>query len=256
MIAILVAVKQELRPILRRARARHIVRQAHLDFYEGTFGDQPVALLALGVGKECARIAAEITIRCYRPDLVISTGFGGGCLREVRDTDIVIGTEVLELDEDLGHDVRWSRVASLPSLHGLDQLHVPYRVHYGRILTAEEMVLRAATKNRIGQATGALALDMETSAVARVCAQRNTDFLAIRCITDRVDEDLPEQFNDFFVIGQLQPGRIAAALARDPRLFADLARLGYRAARAGTTLAQFLEHAVRHVHLPARDARR
>lgn len=256
MIAILVAVKQELRPILRRARASHVVRQAHLDFYEGTLGDQPVTLLALGVGKECARIAAEITIRCYRPDLVISTGFGGGCLREVRDTDIVIGTEILELTEDLGHDVRWHRVMSLSSLHGLDQFQSPYRVHYGRILTAEEMVLRAATKNRIGQATGAFALDMETSAVARVCAQRQTDFLAIRCITDRVDEDLPDQFNDFFVIGQLQPGRIAAALVRDPRLFVDLARLGYRAERAGRALAQFLEAAVQAVHLPTRDARR
>ena len=71
MIAILVAVKQELKPILRRAQAEHIVRQAHLDFHEGTLGGQPVALLALGVGKECARIAAEMTIKCYRPDLVI-----------------------------------------------------------------------------------------------------------------------------------------------------------------------------------------
>jgi len=42
---------QELRPILRRADARHIVRQEHLDFHEGTLGGQPVALLALALAK-------------------------------------------------------------------------------------------------------------------------------------------------------------------------------------------------------------
>ena len=47
MIAILVAVRQELRPILRRAQSRQVVRQAHLDFHEGTLAGQPVALLAL-----------------------------------------------------------------------------------------------------------------------------------------------------------------------------------------------------------------
>jgi nucleoside phosphorylase len=62
MIAILVAVKQELRPVLRRAETGRVVRQAHLDFYEGTLAGQPVALLALGIGKECARIAAEMTL--------------------------------------------------------------------------------------------------------------------------------------------------------------------------------------------------
>src|SRR6266478_793770 len=107
MIAILVAVKQELHPILRRADASHVVRQEHLDFHEGTLAEQPVALLALGVGKECARIAAEMTIKCYRPDLVISAGFGGGLRAEVCAGDIVIGTDVLDLCADDGKDVRW-----------------------------------------------------------------------------------------------------------------------------------------------------
>src|SRR5438093_10378616 len=107
MIAILVAVKQELHPILRRADAPHVVRQEHLDFYEGTLAGQPVALLALGVGKECARIAAEMTIKCYRPDLVISAGFGGALQADVRDGDIVIGTEGLDLCADDGKEVRW-----------------------------------------------------------------------------------------------------------------------------------------------------
>jgi len=250
MIAILVAVKQELHPILRLAQAEHIVRQAHLDFHEGTLGGQPVALLALGVGKECARIAAEMTIKCYRPDLVITAGFGGGLSAEVADGDLIIGTEILELKADRGSEVSWQSAHKLQCLHSLDQFQGNFRVHYGKLITTEEMVLKAANKQRIGQATGALAVDMETSAVAAVCVAHKIDFLAVRCITDNDHEDLPNEFNDFFVLGQLKRRRVLSACARDPRLIFDLARLGYRASSAGQTLARFLAAAVQQVHLP------
>jgi adenosylhomocysteine nucleosidase len=256
MIAILVAVRQELKPILRRADANHVVRQEHLDFHEGRLGGKPVALLALGIGKECARIAAEMTIRCYRPDLVISSGFGGGLQSDIRAGDIVIGTEILELGRDQGDQITWT-TAHKPvrpdRIRWEDNSGI--RVHYGKILTTDEMVLRASNKARIGRATGALAVDMETSAVAAVCAARKTDFLAVRGITDLVHEDLPDEFNDFFVLGQLRPDRVFSSCVRDPRVLADLARLGYRARHSGAKLARFLEAAIAQLHLPAFAAR-
>ena len=201
MIAILVAVRQELRPILRRARASHVVRQTHLDFYEGTLGGQAVALLALGIGKECARIAAEITIRCYRPDLIISAGFGGGLVSQVEDGDIVIGTEVLELAAEDDRDFRWRTTHKSTALPVLETPEFHHRVHFGKLITVDEMILDSPTKQRLGRATGALAVDMETSAVATVAVAKKTNFLAIRCITDNDHENLPEEFNDFFVLG-------------------------------------------------------
>ena len=255
MIAILVAVRQELRPILRRADADHVVRQAHLDFHEGTLAGQPVALLALGVGKECARIAAEMTIRCYRPDLVISAGFGGGLQPSVRDGDIVIGTEVLDLREDDGYQVRWRSEHPLPPHEELRGIDNGSQIHFGKILTADEMVLRSDTKIRFGRATSALAVDMETSAVAAVTAAHDTHMLAVRCITDNDHEDLPDEFNDFFVLGQLQSSRVLASCARSPRTLLDLARLGCRARQAGQNLARFLEAAVCALHLPALASR-
>ncbi len=252
MIAILVAVKQELRPILRRADARHIVRQQHLDFYEGTLAGQPVALLALGIGKECARIAAEMTIRCYRPDLIISAGFGGGLSEQVEDGDIILGTEILDLEADLGGEIRYRCTHRLPNLHGLENAgNGKFRVHRGKLITVDEMVLRATNKTRIGQMTGALAVDMETSAVAAVCAAHDTDFLAVRAISDNSHENLPDEFNDFFVLGQLQRRRILSSCLRSPRLLYDLGRLGYRAHAAGQNLAAFLEANLPRLHLPA-----
>ena len=255
MIAILVAVKQELHPILQRADANHVVRQQHFDFHEGTFAGRPVALLALGVGKECARIAAEVTIRCYRPDLIISAGFAGGLHPSLQDGDIVVGSEILDLGEDHGNEVHCRCMYPLPARPELNQDGTGLQIHTGKILTTDEMVLKAANKQRLGRATGALATDMETSAVAAVAAAHQTDLLAVRCITDNDHESLPEEFNDFFIVGQLKRRRILRACARRPHLLLDLARLGRRAHVAGRNLARFLEASLPLLQLPASSAR-
>jgi adenosylhomocysteine nucleosidase len=197
-----------------------------------------------------------MTIRCYRPDLIISAGFGGGLQPDVEDGNIVVGTEILELRRDQGDQIMWDTTHKpvQPSrIHGDDSGEL--RVHYGKIMTTDEMILRAENKARIGRATGALAVDMETSAVAAVCGARKTDFLAVRCITDNVHEDLPHEFNDFFVLGQLRPDRVFSSCARDPRVLGDLARLGYRAKHSGQKLARFLEVAVAQLHFPTLAAR-
>jgi adenosylhomocysteine nucleosidase len=240
MIAILVAVKQELQPILRLADAPTVVRLEHLDFHEGTLAGAPVALLALGVGKECARIAAEVTIKCYRPDLMISAGFGGALQEPLKAGDLVVGTELLDILGDDGKVIEWHTPPACSRHDVLNLDAAGHQAHFGRVATANEMILTAVHKQRIGQATGALAIDMETSAVATVAAAHGTPLLAVRCITDTVRENLPAEFNDFFVIGQLKASRVAAALVRRPGLVWDLARLGYRAQVAGESLARFL----------------
>ncbi|MBM3860247.1 MAG: hypothetical protein FJ395_11425 [Verrucomicrobia bacterium] len=254
MIVILVAVNQELNPILRRASANHTVRQMHLDFHEGTLAGQPVALLALGAGKDCARIAAEITIKSYRPHLVVSAGFGGALQPSVSAGDIVIGTEALDLSHDSGAQVKFRSALALPAHDELAMDNTNCKVHRGTILTADDIIIRASTKQHLGRATGALAVDMETSAVAAVCAAHKTEMLAVRCITDTDREDLPEEMDDFFMVGQLQWGRLFSACNRNPRLLFDLARLGHRATIAGENLARFLETAVQQLHLPAAPA--
>jgi nucleoside phosphorylase len=238
MIAILVAVEQELRPILDRAAAHDLVRQGQLDFHEGLFAGQPVAILALGVGKACARLAAEMTIKCYRPDLIISAGFGGALRTDLAPGDVVVGTEVLELTQDQGQQVRWEPVTASylvpPEVAGV-------AVQRGVFLTTDEIILRGQRKQHLGRATGACVGEMETSAVARVCAEHGTPLLAVRGVTDHAREDLPAQMNEFFVLGQLQLWRILSICNRHPRVVLDLLRLSGRARRAGANLARYLE---------------
>jgi adenosylhomocysteine nucleosidase len=249
MIAILVAVNQELGPILRRASANHLVRQAHLDFHEGSLAGQPVAMLALGAGKDCARIAAEVTIKCYRPDLIISAGFGGGLQPFLNNGDIVIGTEVLDLHHDSGAKVGFHSTLTLAPHDELPMENRNCKVHRGKILTSDDIILRADTKRHLGLSTNALATDMETSAVAAVCAAHGVEMLALRSITDNCHEDLPEHLDDFFQLGQLKWSRMLSACNRHPRLVLDLMRLGHRASIAAANLARYLEISIPRLQL-------
>ena len=60
---------------------------------------------------------------------------------------------------------------------------------------------------------------------------------------------------NLFVLGQLRAKRVISSCARDPRVLADLARLGYRAKHSGDKLARFLEAAVAQLNLPALASR-
>jgi hypothetical protein len=88
-----------------------------------------------------------------------------------------------------------------------------------------------------------------------VCAAQGADFLAVRAISDNSHESLPDEFNDFFVLGQLKRRRVLSAISHNPRLLYDLGKLGYRARTAGHNLAAFLETNLPRLHLPALAAR-
>ena len=61
--------------------------------------------------------------------------------------DIVVGTEILELGKDQGDQITWSTThkSLRPTRIRWDD-NSEVRVHYGKILTTDEMVLRAANK--------------------------------------------------------------------------------------------------------------
>ena len=64
-------------------------------------------------------------------------------------------------------------------------------VHCGPLLTADRVVRLPGEKRSLFSRYGALAVDMETYAVAEVCQRRQVAFSSIRVINDTADETLP-----------------------------------------------------------------
>ena len=98
-----------------------------------------------------------------------------------------------------------------------------------------------AEKRRLGERSGAVAVDMETAVVARLCGAAGVPFGCLRVISDDVDTPLSESLLDVLRGGRVGPGRLAAAILRRPSLVAELMRLGAHTRTAARRLAVGLD---------------
>jgi len=163
---------------------------------------------------------------------VISTGFAGGCAPGSARGDLVVAREVADLA---------GQVLAVDSSRALAALSGAPGVHAGRFLTVPAIVSQPAEKQSLGVAHGALALEMESFAVAQVCAGR-VPFLAIRVCSDGRDDvlsdDLDQVARQRSTAGQW--GAAAGAIFRRPGSIKDMLALKEQALVASDKLAQHL----------------
>jgi len=86
----------------------------------------------------------------------------------------------------------------------------------------------------LGDSYHALACDMETMAVAEACRQGKVRFMAVRVISDAVDDQMPPEVEGFFgqktVAAKL--GAATGALFKRPAVVKDLWHLRDEAGKA------------------------
>ncbi len=197
---------------------------------EGELGGKIVVAILCGPGRKAARGAAELLIAGHRPRWLLSAGFGGALAPELNLYDIVVGNAVIDPEGTrLGIDIRLPADAS------------NRRIRTSAIATVDAIVRTATEKAEIRRRTGADVVDMETSAVAGVCSERNIPFLAVRVISDEADKDLPPEIAT--ILGRSGGYRIGAtlgALWHRPSCVKDLWKLREHAIEASDRLADFL----------------
>ena len=107
--------------------------------------------------------------------------------------------------------------------------------HLDGSLTPEE-------KTELGRQHEALACDMETMVIAEVCRQQKVRFLAVRVITEGVDERLPVELERMFaqktIAGKL--GAATGAILRRPGAVKDWWKYQQEGLQASERLAKFL----------------
>lgn len=101
----------------------------------------------------------------------------------------------------------------------------------GTLVTADRVVSQPAERRTLD----GLAVDMESAGTARACARAGIPFAAIRAVTDRADDVLPDITGVVDDRGDVHPLRVIGRLIRRPSDIAAWARLarGARAARRG-----------------------
>ena len=109
----------------------------------------------------------------------------------------------------------------------------------GRLLTCREPLSSTAAKAHAFRQTGAVAADMESSAIAEVASAERVPFLVVRAIVDTAQDALPEVALSATGVGQdrLRLGRLLATIARTPGELPALIRLARRFRSASRALS-------------------
>jgi len=167
----------------------------------------------------------------YRPKLVLSAGYSGALKEGLRVGDIVLATEVADVGGNCW-PVTWP--AALPD----EEWRPP--LHRGRLLSVPRLAATPDEKRALGQRHGAVAVDMETAVVARLCSRQHVPFGCVRAISDAIDTALSPQLVALLSGGRVSPWRVLAALARRPWLASELWRLARDTRLASAQLGKAL----------------
>ena len=200
--------------------------------------EERVALLQCGVGADCAaRTAQAVLARRPAPRLICSTGFCGGLSDGLTAGTIVLAEKFLRGDgaahEALAGD------GALIGMFGGALAGREVRHRRGALVSVGAAVVSPEAKRVLGGRCGALAVDMESFALASSAAAGGTPFLAMRAVSDGPDEALPAEVGTFLdERGKPRLGRIMAFALRRPRNLQALLRLKRRSDEArGALLA-------------------
>ncbi|HTE19265.1 MAG TPA: hypothetical protein VK689_12900 [Armatimonadota bacterium] len=229
-IALLYAVRQELAPmarVLRPSREKAPALRYYPQFF-GEVGGAQVLLAAGGVGARRAAEAADELLQAWTPDLLLMTGVAGALSPELQVGDVIVGDAVETGDARL-----------VPSLVPSGD-NSTAGVTAGTLLSIDRVLVTPEEKHAAA-GNGALAVEMETAAVAGVAGARSVPWAAVRAVSDTASEGLPLDFNRLRdPEGDLPTSRVALAALAQPSSIPGLLRLGRNTSTASEALARFL----------------
>jgi adenosylhomocysteine nucleosidase len=206
-------------------------------FRGGFYGKIRIAIVESGLGPSLAERATAALLDAHQPQWIVSTGFCGGLNPSLQIGQIVVANEIMNLQGDcLKIDVG---MTSDPS-RGL---------YVGRTLTVDKMVRKINEKKLLAEQTQAIAVDMESYAIASLCRARKERFLAVRAVSDDLSADLPDEVLSLVgETGSVRIGAVIGALWKRPGSYKDMWKLRENAMLCAERLAKFLDGVVRQLH--------
>jgi adenosylhomocysteine nucleosidase len=184
-----------------------------------------VDILLTGIGRRNAERSLRDFLAVNSADLVLTCGFAGGL-----NPDLKLGDVIFEFgirNSEFG--IKLAAAGAKPA----------------KFFCADRIATTAAEKKKLGNETGADAVEMESAAIYAVCREHNIPCGTVRVISDTASEDLPLDFNQLSRPDQsLDYGKLFLAIAKSPGKIGALMKLQKQTQFAAERLAQVLAGAL------------
>ncbi len=251
-VAILGALRRELVYIRPKIKIQRRVHKNGVRFWIGSYGPRKIILAQTGVGPNQALQAARVALSSFPVKVIISVGFASALHQGMKIGDLVVGESASFFNQD--HPV------SYPSDHRLlllaDEVLENTKpsgservtVFKGPLLTVRRIIEHAAEKRTLASTTGAIALDMESAAIADAAADARIAYLPVRAISDLVNEDLEGMSHFFSGEGTFRLFGGLLYLLSHPNDLIHLSRLRAHTTVASKRLGCFIHNYLHHLN--------
>ena len=256
MILLFYAFAREIAPFRRRIRNRAPLALDGLPGFRAEIGSKEFAVVGHGIGRQRAADAARRALdQIPGAELVIGTGVVGALSSGLKPGDLVLADRVMTIDAE-GNVAEGVMAGGDEHLRAVGRSLAAAGIAYstGAILTSHRVLATGAEKRRAKESTGAIAVDMETAAIAAEANVRRLPFLALRAVLDEVDDEVAggELADED---GNVRPLAAASYLLRNPATMLKLPRMMLNLSRATTAIADALTAIAHEGKVPAHARR-
>jgi adenosylhomocysteine nucleosidase len=241
LILLFYAFAREIAPFKRSLRSRTALALDGLQGFRAEIAGREFAVVGHGIGH---RRATETARRAFDSipgaKLVIGTGVVGALSSGLKPGDLVLSDRIMTIDGD-GRLTDQVIVVNDTHLRAVGRSLTSAGVAHstGAILTSHRVLGSGAEKRRAKESTGAIAVDMETAAIALEAAARGVPFVAVRAVLDQVDDEVvgAEMADEE---GNVRPLAATSYILRNPATMLKLPRMMRNLSRATAAISDAL----------------
>jgi adenosylhomocysteine nucleosidase len=253
MIAVFAALRLEVQRFLRRVDVQERASLGGFPLTLGEYEGWPLLVCHTGIGLRAAEAVAAVLGR-YRPEFVLSVGLAGALSPECTVGDLVFCERVYRAEWESEADR-----AGEPVLSDLLLLETARQAASGRglstrtgsSLTTSYLVSKPRQKTLLRQATGMDVVEMESYWVGYGALEHRLPFLAVRVISDGVDDPVLDIPGVVTPEGEQRVRHVLPYVLRYPASIPHLLRLAAGEVKAVANLTRFLEAFVRACRAPS-----
>lgn len=206
--------------------------------------DDHTALLVCGMGAERAKRAALQMVDAGM-EILISWGTAGALADDIQPGDLIVPETIVSHTGHVYQTAKYLRSSMLDKL-----IDCPGNIFLGQLADSIYVLTSVVDKAATRAQGDALAVDMESAAIAEVAAKHEIQYVAIRAISDSAVMRLPDDVINFTnAYGQVQVTKLISSLLKRPGQIFDLFKLarGFMAAKKtlkwiGQRQAEILHH--------------
>ncbi len=218
MIFVVASLKKELSDILLLSKKIGKRKERSLTFFEIELEGKRIVLVKSGIGNK-GILDEKMFGKC---SILISTGFCGALISELKTGSIVVSDEILTIDKNdysllIRDGINYERIPLKREKLKVDNEVVEVlkesmgngiSINKGPTFTSPKIAKNEIEKKKINSLTGAVSVDMEDWYRCQFSKRIGARFLSVRAVLDEISDDVPG-FKDGLKIGYKIAGIIS-----------------------------------------------